>query len=138
MEPKIRSLSRCISGLHPCLNDQFGTCKAGILREIIRVVSELGSALAILKIGDRVGIGWQGRSYGLCEWRKQGEVQLCENIDVCGVWKPYGSFASSVKEDEQFAYPLPAATPSEVGSVLDFAQTYMQFTPPLSSYPCVR
>jgi uncharacterized zinc-type alcohol dehydrogenase-like protein len=54
----------------------------------------------------------------LCEWRKQGEVQLCENIDVCGVWRHYGGFATSIKVDEQFAYPLPADMASEVVAVL--------------------
>lgn len=81
-------------------------------------VTELGSAVTMLKAGDRVGIGWQGRSCGKCEWCLKGEVQLCDDIDQCGVWRPYGGFSTSVVVDERFAYPLPSGMPSETAAVL--------------------
>ena len=36
--------------------------------EIVGYVSDVGSAVSSLKVGDRVGIGWQGRSCMQCEW----------------------------------------------------------------------
>jgi len=86
--------------------------------EIVGTVSEVGGAVSGLKTGDRVGIGWQGRSCMSCEWCLQGEEQLCQDIDKCGTWKPYGGFASSVVVDGRFAYPLPAGMPSEAAAVL--------------------
>jgi uncharacterized zinc-type alcohol dehydrogenase-like protein len=86
--------------------------------EIVGTVSEVGGASSGLKKGDRVGIGWQGRSCMRCEWCLQGEEQLCQDIDQCGTWKPYGGFASSIVVDGRFAYPLPAAMSSETAAVL--------------------
>jgi uncharacterized zinc-type alcohol dehydrogenase-like protein len=78
----------------------------------------MGRAVSGLKKGDRVGIGWQGRSCMHCEWCLQGKEQLCRDIENCGTWKPYGGFSSSVVVDGRFAYSLPAGMPSEVAAVL--------------------
>ena len=86
--------------------------------EIVGKVSEVGRGVSDLRIGDRVGIGWQGRSCMHCEWCLQGEEQLCLEIVEAGTWTPYGGFSSSVVVDGRFAYGLPDAMPSEVGAVL--------------------
>jgi len=86
--------------------------------EIVGTVSEVGRAVSGLKEGDRVGIGWQGRSCMHCEYCLRGEEQLCVDIGNCGTWEPYGGFAASVVVDGRFAYPLPAGMPSEVAAVL--------------------
>ncbi len=86
--------------------------------EIVGYVSAVGSAVSDLKEGDRVGIGWQGRSCMKCEWCLQGEDQLCMDIVSSGTWVPYGGFSSSVRVDSRFAYLLPDSMPSEVGAVL--------------------
>ncbi len=75
--------------------------------EIVGRVSEVGPAVRGLKIGDRVGIGWQGRACMKCEECLRGDVQLCRDIDVCGVWYPYGGFSTSVPVEERFAFRLP-------------------------------
>ena len=102
------------------ISDHYGICDFpfGPGHEVVGYVTELGSSATMLKIGDRVGTGWQGRSCGKCEWCLRGEVQLCEDIDICGVWRPYGGFSTSVVVDERFAYPLPSAMRSEVAAVL--------------------
>jgi uncharacterized zinc-type alcohol dehydrogenase-like protein len=86
--------------------------------EIVGYVSHVGEAVSSLKIGDRVGIGWQGRSCMQCEWCLKGEEQLCMDIVDSGTWVPYGGFSSSVVVDHRFAYLLPEAMPSEVAAVL--------------------
>ncbi len=86
--------------------------------EIVGRVSEIGNLVSELKVGDRVGIGWQGRSCMQCEWCLQGEEQLCQDIDNCGTWKPYGGFSSSVVVDSRFAYHLPEAMRPENAAVL--------------------
>jgi uncharacterized zinc-type alcohol dehydrogenase-like protein len=85
--------------------------------EIVGFVSEVGKATSGLKKGDRVGIGWQGRSCGQCEWCKQGEEQLCIDIVKDAAWEPHGGFSTSIVVDSRFAYPLPDKMPSEVASV---------------------
>lgn len=86
--------------------------------EIVGSVSAVGSEVSELKEGDRVGIGWQGRACMQCEWCLQGEEQLCEDIEDCATWKPYGGFSSSVVVDSRFAYPLPGEMSSEDAAVL--------------------
>ncbi|HWQ83722.1 MAG TPA: NAD(P)-dependent alcohol dehydrogenase [Anaerolineales bacterium] len=86
--------------------------------EIVGNVTETGPAVVELKIGDRVGIGWQGRSCGQCEWCLQGETQLCMEIEKTTVMVPYGGFSASVTADFRFAHLLPASLPSETAAVL--------------------
>jgi uncharacterized zinc-type alcohol dehydrogenase-like protein len=86
--------------------------------EIVGHVSAAGRAVSGLKEGDRVGVGWQGRSCMKCEWCMKGEEQLCMDIVPSGVWRPYGGFSASVVADDRFAYPLPTGMPSQVAAVL--------------------
>ena len=86
--------------------------------EIVGYVSTAGPADSGLKEGDRVGIGWQGRSCMRCEWCLKGEEQLCMDIVPSAVWDPYGGFSTSVVADSRFAYPLPPGMPSQVAAVL--------------------
>ncbi len=86
--------------------------------EIVGTVSQVGSDVSSLKVGDRVGIGWQGHSCMQCEYCLMGEVQLCTEIASMATWLPYGGFSSSVVVDHRFAYLLPEAMPSEIAAVL--------------------
>ncbi len=86
--------------------------------EIVGYVAQVGNGVSGLHIGDRVGIGWQGRSCMNCEWCLKGEEQMCMDIVDSGTWVPYGGFSSSVIADYRFAYPLPEAMPSETAAVL--------------------
>ncbi len=86
--------------------------------EIVGTITAMGNAVTSMKIGDRVGIGWQGRSCGHCEWCLKGEEPLCMDIESTATWLPYGGFSSSVMVDHRFAYPIPEAMSSETASVL--------------------
>jgi len=109
----------CQTDIH-AIDDYYGITTFPFVpgHEIVGYVSAVGRAASGLKEGDRVGIGWQGRSCMQCEWCLQGEEQLCLDIVPSGTWVPYGGFSSSVLVDSRFAYPLPNAMPSEVAAVL--------------------
>jgi uncharacterized zinc-type alcohol dehydrogenase-like protein len=109
----------CYSDIH-AIDDDYGVFSFPFVggHEIVGYVSAAGPAVAGLKVGDRVGIGWQGRSCGSCEWCVQGEVQLCQEIGDCGTWTPYGGFSSSVVVDARFVYPLSEDMAPEVAAVL--------------------
>ncbi len=109
----------CHTDIH-AIDDYYGITTFPFVpgHEIVGNVTEAGPAVVGLKEGDRVGIGWQGRSCGKCEWCLQGETQLCMEIEDTTVMVPYGGFSSSVVADHRFVYPLPSTMPSEVASVL--------------------
>ena len=109
----------CYTDVH-AIDDYFGITKFPFVpgHEIVGHVTELGSAVTELKKGDRVGMGWQGRSCMKCEWCQNGQEQLCKEVAHNGVWEPYGGFSSSISVDSRFAYALPSVMDSEVAAVL--------------------
>jgi uncharacterized zinc-type alcohol dehydrogenase-like protein len=109
----------CYSDIY-AIDDIFGITTFPFVpgHEIVGYVSEVGSSVSGLKKGERVGIGWQGRSCMQCEWCLKGEEHLCKDIAEAGVWTPYGGFSSSVTADSRFVYALPPSMPSEFAAVL--------------------
>lgn len=102
------------------INDHYGIATFPFVpgHEIVGTVTVVGNAVKDKKVGDRVGIGWQGKSCGKCEFCLRGDPQLCVEIDVCGVWRPYGGFSNAVIVDNRFAYLLPEKMASETAAVL--------------------
>jgi uncharacterized zinc-type alcohol dehydrogenase-like protein len=86
--------------------------------EIVGTITEVGSSVPSLRVGERVGIGWQGRSCMQCAWCLRGDEHLCQDIENCGTWKPYGGFSTAIVVDGRFAYRIPEAIPSETAAVL--------------------
>ena len=109
----------CYTDVH-AIDDYFGITKFPFVpgHEIIGRVTELGSAVAGLRKGDRVGIGWQGRSCMKCEWCLRGDEHLCKEVVNNASWDPYGGFSSSISMDSRFVYSIPSAMRSEVAAVL--------------------
>ena len=102
------------------INNYYGITTFPIVpgHEIVGTVFELGPGVLGLKEGDRVGVGWQGRSCGKCEWCMEGETQLCMEIEKTTVMVPYGGFSSSVVADYRFVYLIPPSMPSQDAAVL--------------------
>ncbi len=109
----------CHTDIH-AINDLYGLTSYPFVpgHEIVGHVSQLGSAVTSVAVGDRVGLGWQGKSCGKCEYCLSGEEQLCRQIADCGTWDPYGGFSTSIVVDHRFAYHLPDQMPSEVAAVM--------------------
>lgn len=109
----------CYTDVH-AIDDYFGITGFPFVpgHEIVGRVTELGSSVTGLKKGDRVGIGWQGRSCMKCEWCLRGEEQLCKEVAHNGVWEPYGGFSSSISVDSRFAHPILSDMLSETAAVL--------------------
>ncbi|MBU1227475.1 MAG: NAD(P)-dependent alcohol dehydrogenase [Actinobacteria bacterium] len=109
----------CFTDIH-AIDDHFGVFSFPLLpgHEIVGRVTETGKAASGHEVGDLVGIGWQGRCCGGCEWCEAEQEHLCQEIPSCGTWTPYGGFASEVVVDGRFAYPLPAGMAAETAAVL--------------------
>lgn len=86
--------------------------------EVVGYVEEVGPAVTDHRAGDRVAVGWQGRSCGHCGYCQEGEEHLCEEVADNAAWSPFGGFATSFRVDGRFAYRLPEGLPSETAAVL--------------------
>jgi D-arabinose 1-dehydrogenase-like Zn-dependent alcohol dehydrogenase len=74
--------------------------------EIVGIVEDVGSQVADLEKGDRVGTGYQQEACFDCSFCKQGTEQLCPNQKVIAV-DCYGGLAEHIVVDGRFAFRLP-------------------------------
>ena len=108
----------CHSDLHLISND-WGISQYPFIpgHEIIGTVTEIGSQVRSLKVGQRVGLGWQSNSCGQCEWCSRGLENLCPYQEATCVHR-HGGYSSGVRANARFVYPIPDALPSEQAAPL--------------------
>jgi len=113
VEVKISHCGVCQSDIHLIDND-WGFSKYPFIpgHEIVGTVSAVGSEVKDRKVGERVGIGWQADSCGVCEWCRQGEEQLCAQAQPTCVGRN-GGYADAVRVNSRFAIPVPEGLESE-------------------------
>src|SRR6201994_1248017 len=113
VEIKISHCGICHSDVHLIDND-WGMSKFPFIpgHEIVGAITALGSEVTSLKIGDRVGIGWQAVSCGICEWCRQGDEHLCAKSQPTCVGRN-GGYADSIRVNSRFAIPVPEKLESE-------------------------
>ena len=85
--------------------------------EVIGIVSAIGAEVEGLKVGTRVGVGWQCGSCGTCEWCATGQENFCAREKDTIVYHN-GGFADSVRADWNFAVPIPDGLDSAVAGPL--------------------
>ena len=110
---KISHCGVCHSDVHLIDND-WGLSKYPFIpgHEIVGTVTAVGSAVVDRTVGERVGIGWQADSCGVCEWCRQGDENLCPNGQPTCVGRN-GGYADSIRVNSRFAIPVPESLESE-------------------------
>ena len=73
--------------------------------EIVGHIDALGSGVADLKLGQRVGIPWLGHTCGVCPYCKMQRENLCDHPIFTGYTRD-GGFATATVADARFAFPL--------------------------------
>lgn len=113
VEIKISHCGVCRSDIHLIDND-WGISKYPFIpgHEIVGTVVGVGEHVRNLEVGQRVGVGWQADSCGICEWCRKGEEHLCALSQPTCVGRN-GGFADKVRVNSRFAIPLPKALDSE-------------------------
>ena len=108
----------CHSDVHLIDND-WGISKYPFIpgHEIVGTVVGVGSAVKDRTMGERVGVGWQADSCGICEWCRQGEEHLCAKAQPTCVGSN-GGYADKVRVNSRFAMPVPTALESESAAPL--------------------
>jgi uncharacterized zinc-type alcohol dehydrogenase-like protein len=113
VEVKISHCGVCHSDIHLIDND-WGNSKYPFVpgHEIVGTVSAVGEDVKDRTVGERVGIGWQADSCGICEWCRQGDEHLCAKSQPTCVGRN-GGYADAVRVNSRFAIPVPAGLESE-------------------------
>jgi len=113
VEVKISHCGVCRSDIHLIDND-WGNSKYPFVpgHEIVGTVSAVGADVKDRTVGERVGIGWQADSCGICEWCRQGDEHLCAKSQAICVGRN-GGYADAVRVNSRFAIPVPAGLESE-------------------------
>jgi alcohol/geraniol dehydrogenase (NADP+) len=103
----------CHSDLHLISND-WGISHYPFIpgHEIIGSVVAVGSQVHLFKPGQRVGLGWQSNSCGVCEWCIRGMENLCPSSEATCV-RRNGGYAERVRANARFVIPIPEALKSE-------------------------
>ena len=73
--------------------------------EIVGRIDRLGSGVAGLRMGERVGIPWLGHTCGVCPFCVAQRENLCDRPLFTGFTRN-GGFAELVVADARFAFPL--------------------------------
>jgi uncharacterized zinc-type alcohol dehydrogenase-like protein len=113
VEIKISHCGVCFSDILLIDND-WGISKYPFIpgHEIVGTVVAVGSAVKDRTMGERVGVGSQADSCGICEWCRQGDEHLCAKSQPTCVGRN-GGFAEKVRVNSKFAIPVPQVLESE-------------------------
>jgi uncharacterized zinc-type alcohol dehydrogenase-like protein len=102
----------CHSDLHLIAND-WGNSQYPFIpgHEVVGTVAAVGSEVRSVTTGQRVGLGWQSNSCGICEWCTRGMENLCLEAEATCVHR-HGGYADRVRANERFVIPIPDALDS--------------------------
>ncbi len=108
----------CHSDVHLISND-WGISHFPFIpgHEVIGTVAALGAEVRQLERGQRVGLGWQSNSCGVCEWCLRGLENLCPTAEATCVHRN-GGYATRVRANARFVVPIPEALESEPAAPL--------------------
>ncbi|MDJ0712858.1 MAG: NAD(P)-dependent alcohol dehydrogenase [Prochloraceae cyanobacterium] len=115
---KVEYCGICHSDLH-VIDDDWGIAKYPAIagHEVIGIVEEVGGQVNHLKVGDRVGVGWQKSSCLQCSECLNGNENLCDRNQALIVPGP-GGFANYLLTDSRFAFPIPEGIDPKVAGPL--------------------
>ena len=108
----------CHSDLHLISND-WGISHYPFIpgHEIVGTVSAVGNEVKTLEAGQRVGLGWQSNSCGVCEWCMKGLENLCPDAEGTCVHR-HGGYADRVRANSRFVVPIPENLQSQQAAPL--------------------
>jgi propanol-preferring alcohol dehydrogenase len=74
--------------------------------EIVGLITEVGSAVANCRPGERVGVPWLGWTCGQCAFCRSGRENLCSSARFTG-YQINGGYAERTIADSRFCFPIP-------------------------------
>ena len=108
----------CHTDIHMIENEDEGSTYPLVPgHEIVGVITQKGSEVQDLEIGQRVGVGFQRSTCLECDSCTRGDEQFCPDLqETCR--GHYGGYADAIRTDSRFAFPIPKALSSENAATL--------------------
>jgi uncharacterized zinc-type alcohol dehydrogenase-like protein len=108
----------CHSDIH-LLDDALGITKFPYVpgHEIVGKITAAGDAVKNLKVGDRIGVGWQSGSCHACEYCVSGNENCCAGMQSTCV-SQFGGYGSHFRCDYRFAVKIPEGLSSDKAAPL--------------------
>ena len=85
--------------------------------QAVGIVSEKGTEVDGVTVGDRVGIAWLQGTCGRCEFCRSGRENLCDQARFTG-YQVDGGYAEYAIVPAKFAYPIPSVFSDEEAAPL--------------------
>ena len=108
VEVRVQYCGVCHSDLGMIDND-WGMSQYPLVpgHEVIGEVTSLGEQVKDLKVGQRVGVGWQSGSCQTCRYCRRGKEHLCVVDQQETIVGRHGGWADSVRAQARFTVPIP-------------------------------
>lgn len=91
--------------------------------EVVGEITAVGEQVTDLKVGQRVGVGWQSGSCQICHYCRRGKEHLCVNDPELTIVGRYGGWADYIRAQTHFVVPLPDKLDSSIAGPLMCAGT---------------
>ncbi len=120
VEVRVQYCGVCHSDLAIIDND-WGTSTYPVVpgHEVIGEVTAVGQQVNDIKVGQRVGVGWQAGSCQVCHYCRRGKEHLCVNEQEQTIVGRHGGWADYVRSQARFAVPIPdSLDPSIAGPLM--------------------
>ena len=97
-----------VTAISPCIDNDWGISKYPLVpgHEVIGEVTAVGEQVTEIKVGQRVGVGWQSGSCHVCRYCHRGKEHLCLNDPEQTIVGRFGGWADSIRCQERFAVPI--------------------------------
>lgn len=104
---RITACGVCRTDLHIVDGDLHPTLPRILGHEIVGVVDQVGSRVARVRVGDRVGVPWLHETCKQCDYCKADKSNLCDHGKFTG-FHVDGGFAEYMVAHEDACYAIPA------------------------------
>ncbi|MGI4790978.1 MAG: NAD(P)-dependent alcohol dehydrogenase [Janthinobacterium lividum] len=116
---RVDACGLCHSDIH-CMDNDWEMTTYPIVpgHEAVGRVVEAGPLVSHLKVGDRVGVGWQSGACLHCLDCLRGNAQMCEVDQKSTIIHQYGGFGEYLAVDSRFAFLIPEGLPTDAAGPL--------------------
>ncbi|HLJ60601.1 MAG TPA: zinc-dependent alcohol dehydrogenase family protein [bacterium] len=105
---RVHACGVCRTDLH-IVDGELSRPKISLIpgHQIVGVIEAMGTSVAGLAVGDRVGVPWLGWTCGRCRYCRSGRENLCDEARFTG-YQIDGGYAEYAVADGRYCFAIPA------------------------------